>query len=79
MRVRRIEQTTLTTFLIAAAVLFFVAAYTAMAHAQNPSTGLAIPQQPEVPVSPTTPGTLPGTEASPATAVGTNPTAAFMG
>jgi hypothetical protein len=73
MRPRRIEQTTLTTFLMAACVLFFAAAYAAIAHAQNPSSGLTIPQQSEVPVSPTTPGTLPGTEAGAGTAVGTNP------
>src|ERR1700744_112669 len=73
MRTRRIEQATLTTFVIAACALFFVAAYTAMAHAQTPSMGLTIPQQSEVPVSPTTPGTLPGTEAGLGTAVGTNP------
>jgi hypothetical protein len=73
MRVRRIEQTALTAFLLAACALFFVAAYTAVAHAQNPSSSLTVPQQPEIPVSPTTPGTLPGTEAGPGTAVGTNP------
>jgi hypothetical protein len=73
MRVRRIEQTASTAFLLAACALFFVAAYTAVAHAQNPSSSLTVPQQPEIPVSPTTPGTLPGTEAGPGTAVGTNP------
>jgi hypothetical protein len=73
MRTRRIEQTALTTIVIAACALFFVAAYAAIAHAQNPSSSLTIPQQPEVPVSPTTPGTLPGTGAGPGTAVGTNP------
>lgn len=61
MRVRRIEQTTLTAFVIAACALFFVAAYAAVAHAQNPSSSLTIPQQTEVPVSPTVPRTLPGT------------------
>lgn len=73
MRARRIEQNTLTTFLVAACALFFVAAYSAIAHAQNPSNGMTIPQQQEVPVSPTTPGTLPGTQAGPGTTVGTNP------
>jgi len=73
MRARRIEQTTLTVFVIAACALFFVATYVAVAHAQNPSSSLTIPQQQEVPVSPTTPGTLPGTEAGPGTAIGTNP------
>ena len=38
----------------------------------NPSSSLTLPQQPEAPVSPTTPGTLPGTTA-PNIAVGTNP------
>lgn len=32
-----------------------------------------LPQSPEVPVSPTTPGTLPGTTAGPGTSIGTNP------
>lgn len=73
MRMRRVEQTALTAFLVAACALFFVAAYTAAARAQNPSTSLTIPQQQEAPVSPTTPGTLPGTEAGSGTAVGTNP------
>jgi len=57
--------------------MFLMAAYAAIAHAQNPSTSLTVPQQSEVPVSPTTPGTLPGTEAGTetgsGTAVGTNP------
>jgi len=69
MPIRRIEQTTLAVFLVAACVMFFVA----IAQAQNPSSTLTIPQQPEVPVSPTTPGTLPGTEASPGTTIETNP------
>jgi hypothetical protein len=73
MRVRRIEQTTLTTFVILACALFFVAAFAAVARAQNPSSSLTLPQQPEVPVSPSTPGTLPGTEAGPGTTVGSNP------
>lgn len=73
MRTRRIEQAVLTTFLVAACIMFFMAAYTAIAYAQNPSTSLTIPQQPEVSVSPTTPGTLPGTQAGPGTAIGTNP------
>ncbi len=59
MRARRVEQAALTTFLVAACVMFFIAAYTAIAHAQNPSSSVTIPQQPEVPVSPITPGTLP--------------------
>jgi hypothetical protein len=53
--------------------MFFIAAYAAVAHAQNPSTSVTIPQQSEIPVSPTTPGTLPGTQAGSGTAVGTNP------
>jgi hypothetical protein len=73
MRARRLEQTALTTFLVAACVMFFMAAYAVIAHAQNPSSSLTVPQQSEVPVSPTTPGTLPGTEAGPGTTVGTNP------
>ena len=63
MRARRVEQAALSTFLVAACVMFFIAAYTAIAHAQNPSSSVTIPQQPEVSVSPTTPGTLPGTQA----------------
>jgi hypothetical protein len=73
MRIRRIEQTALMTFLLAACVMFFMAAYTAIARAQNPSTSLTLPQRSEVPVSPTTPGTLPGTQAGAGTTVGTNP------
>ncbi|HUI14788.1 MAG TPA: hypothetical protein VL048_15125 [Xanthobacteraceae bacterium] len=73
MRARRIEQAALTTFLVAACVTFFMAAYAAIAHAQNPSTSLTIPQQSEAPVSPTTPGTLPGTQAGAGTTIGTNP------
>jgi hypothetical protein len=37
MRTRRLEQTALTTFLLAACLMFFMAAYAAIAHAQNPS------------------------------------------
>jgi len=73
MRARRVERAVLTTFFVAACAMFFIAAYVAIAHAQNPSTSFTIPQQSEVPVSPTTPGTLPGTEAGPGTAIGTNP------
>lgn len=73
MRVRRIEQTALTAFLLGACTLFFIAAYAAIAHAQNPSSALTIPQQQEVPVSPTTPGMLPGTEAGTGTTVGNPP------
>src|SRR5579863_6340979 len=73
MRARRVEQAALTTFLVAACVMFFIAAYSAIAHAQNPSSSVTIPQQPEVPVSPTTPGTLPGTQAGPGTTIGSNP------
>jgi|HubBroStandDraft_3_1064219.scaffolds.fasta_scaffold67011_3 hypothetical protein len=73
MRARRVERAALSTFLVAACVMLFIAAYAAIAHAQNPSSSLTIPQQSEVPVSPTTPGTLPGTEAGPGTTVGTNP------
>jgi len=67
-RIRHVEQTALTAFLVAACVLFFIAAYAGMAHAQT-----TIPEAPEVPVSPTTPGTLPGTGAGIGSAIGTNP------
>jgi hypothetical protein len=73
MRARRVEQAALSTFLVAACVMFFIAAYTAIAHAQNPSSSVTIPQQPEVSVSPTTSGTLPGTQAGAGNAIGTNP------
>lgn len=56
MRTRRVEQAVLTTFLFAACVMLFIAGYAAIAHAQNPSTSLTIPQQSEVPVPPATPG-----------------------
>ncbi len=80
MRAKRVEQSALTRFVLAAGVTFFLSASGAIAHAQivgappaspNPSGSLTVPQQPENPVSPTTPGTLPGTTAGPA--VGTNP------
>lgn len=58
MRVRRIEQTTLTIFLLAACVMFFAAAYAATAQAQNVSSLPSIPPQQLVPVSPTAPGSL---------------------
>jgi hypothetical protein len=69
-----------TNLLLAACVGLFAIA-TTVGHAQtipapaittNPSSSLTLPQQPEMPVSPTTPGTLPGTTA-PNIAVGTNP------
>jgi len=41
--------------------------------AQNLSIPFVAPTAPETPVSPVTPGVLPGTEAGPGTAVGTNP------
>jgi hypothetical protein len=41
--------------------------------AQNLSVPFVVPTAPETPVSPVTPGVLPGTEAGPGTAVGTNP------
>ena len=72
MRAKRVEQSALAMFFVAACVMFFMATYAAIAHAQNPSTS-TVPQQSEVPVSPATPGTLPGTEARPGTAVDTNP------
>ncbi len=40
---------------------------------QNPSGSLTLPQTPEAPVSPVTPGTLPGTMAGGGLSVGTNP------
>jgi hypothetical protein len=72
MRTKHVEQTILTTVVFAACVMFFLAAYAAIAHAQNPSTSLTLPEQQETPVSPTTPGTLPGTNTGD-TAVGTHP------
>jgi hypothetical protein len=60
------------TFVFAACTTLLAAAYGPIAHAQNPSTSLTIPQSPEVPVSPTTPGTLPGTTAQDTT-IGANP------
>ena len=66
--------------LVIAASVGFVVAATTIGHAQtvpppiittNPSSSLTLPQQPETPVSPTTPGTLPGTTA-PNIGVGTN-------
>ncbi len=69
MRTRRIAQTVVGTFVWAACVALFLAVYAALGHAQ----GLTVPQQPERPVSPSTPGTVPGTAAGPKTAVGTNP------
>jgi hypothetical protein len=68
MRARRVEQTALTTFFLAACFALFMAACAAIAHAQN-----TLPQAPETPVSPTTPGTLPGTGAGAGSAIGTNP------
>jgi hypothetical protein len=41
--------------------------------AQNPTDALTLPESPETPVSPTTPGTLPGTTAGSGLSVGTNP------
>lgn len=73
MRAKRVGQTALTAFLFAACMMLFMASYAAIAPAQNLSSSLTLPQQPEVPVSPSTPGTLPGTTAGPDTAVGTNP------
>jgi hypothetical protein len=73
MRARRVERTALTAFFVAACVMLFIAAYAAIAHAQNPLSSLIVPQQSEVPVSPTTPGTLPGTQAGAGTTVSTNP------
>lgn len=74
MQAKRVAQTALATFLAAACLTFFLAANAAVGQAQtfNPSTTLTLPQSPEAPVSPTTPGTLPGTTAQDTT-VGTNP------
>jgi hypothetical protein len=72
MRVRRIEQVMLRGFMAAACLAFGLAAFAAVAQAQNAPYSLTLPQSSEVPVSPTTPGTLPGTTAQD-TAVGTNP------
>jgi negative regulator of sigma E activity len=63
MRARRVERAALSTFLVAACVMLFIAAYAAIAHAQNPSASMTIPQQPGVSVLPTIPATLPGTHA----------------
>jgi hypothetical protein len=69
MRTRRFEQTALTTFALAACVMFFMAAHAGLAHAQ---LGLTLPETPEMPVSPITPGLLPGTTAQDI-GIGTNP------
>ena len=47
MRAKHVEQTILTTVACAACVMFFLAAYAAIAHAQNPSTSLTLPEQQE--------------------------------
>lgn len=73
MHMRHVEQTALTTFVLAASLMFFIAVYAAIANAQNPSNSVTVPQRAEQAVSPTTPGTLPGTQAGPGTSVGTNP------
>jgi hypothetical protein len=78
MQSRRMERAVLTTFFLGACVTFG-GACVAIGHAYGAGTApmvLAqtnIPQSPEAPVSPTTPGTLPGTTAGPGTSVGTNP------
>ena len=75
-----VGQLILTNLLVAACIGLSVAAAT-VSRAQtvpspaittNPSSSLTLPQQPETPVSPTTPGALPGTTV-PNIAVGTNP------
>ena len=73
MRTKRVEQAALSTLLAAACASLFIAAFAAIAHTQNPSASLTIPQRSEVPVSPTTPGTLPGTQAGPGTTIATSP------
>jgi len=45
MRARRVGRAALTTFFVAACVMLLIAAYAAIALAQNPSTALTIPQQ----------------------------------
>jgi hypothetical protein len=81
-------QAALRPLMLAAGVMLFVAAHTGAAHAQlvnapvtQPQTGLTIPQPqpgltvpegPEMPVSPITPGTAPGTTAQDI-GVGVNP------
>lgn len=79
MRSPLVEKIVVMNLVIAAGIGFVVAA-TAIGHAQtvpppvittNPSSSLTLPQPPEAPVSPTTPGTLPGTTA-PNIGVGTN-------
>lgn len=94
MRTRLVEQTALTTLLVAACVTFFLAAWVVLARAdsadglvspssapradnsivlaQNPTATLTLPEQPEIPVSPATPGTQPGTTAA-SQPSGTNP------
>jgi hypothetical protein len=91
MRTRLVEQTALTTLLVAACVTFFLAAWVVLARAdsvvsssftptaenpivlaQNPTATLTLPEQPEIPVSPATPGTQPGTTAA-SRPSGTNP------
>jgi len=69
MRTRRFERTALTSFMLAACVMVFVAAHAGLAHAQM---GLTLPEAPEMPVSPITPGLLPGTTAQDI-GIGTNP------
>jgi hypothetical protein len=69
MRSRHFEQIALKTFVLAACVTVFIAAHGAPAHAQM---GLTLPEAPEMPVSPITPGLLPGTTAQDI-GIGTNP------
>jgi hypothetical protein len=72
--------------MLAAGVMFFMAAHTGATHAQTVTVpqaqtgltvpqvqpGLTVPQAPEMPVSPITPGTLPGTTAQDI-GIGVNP------
>jgi hypothetical protein len=83
-KIRHLGRTVVVNLVITAGVGFvvatFVVAGTTRGQAQtipppvittNPSSSLTLPQQPETPVSPTTPGTLPGTTAA-NIGVGTN-------
>jgi hypothetical protein len=75
MRTKCFAQTASRALMMAAGVMFFIAAHTGAANAQTGLTvpqGLTLPQAPEMPVSPITPGTAPGTTAQDI-GIGVNP------
>jgi hypothetical protein len=78
MRTRRFAQAASRPLMMAAGVMFLMAAHTGATHAQSGLTvsqaplGLTVPQTPEMPVSPITPGTAPGTTAQDI-GIGVNP------